>query len=136
MDNFLFFSKNLGFWVFLVHPTSVLVLLSASVERCFVSRMQDFFRFVFFDFHGFYNFKSSFLNFFCFNTFFKTHNTSYLYLVGSNLTSQLPLQPHCFGPFCPFQFFSSAAVAFDHSTWYFSSLLLISVQVGICQTSV
>ena len=36
------FSKNLGFWVFLVHPIVVLVLLSASVERCFVSRMRDF----------------------------------------------------------------------------------------------
>ena len=32
----------MGFWVFLVHPTVVLVLLSASVERCFVSRMRDF----------------------------------------------------------------------------------------------
>ena len=31
------------FWVFLVHPTVVSVLLSASVERCFVSRMRDFF---------------------------------------------------------------------------------------------
>ena len=36
-------SKKMGFWVFLVHPTVVLVLLSASVERCFVSRMRDFF---------------------------------------------------------------------------------------------
>ena len=36
------FSKNLGFWLFLVHPTVVSVLLSASVERCFVSRMRDF----------------------------------------------------------------------------------------------
>ena len=43
MDDFLRFSKNLGFWVFLVHPTEVSVLLSASVERCFVSRMRDFF---------------------------------------------------------------------------------------------
>ena len=34
--------KKLGFWVFLVHPTVVLVLLSASVERFFVSRMRDF----------------------------------------------------------------------------------------------
>ena len=43
MDDFFSFSKNLGFWVFLVHPTVVLVLvLSASVERCFVSRMRDF----------------------------------------------------------------------------------------------
>ena len=37
------FQKNLGFWVFLVHPTVVSVLLSASVERCFVSRLRDFF---------------------------------------------------------------------------------------------
>ena len=36
------FSKNFGFWVFLVHPTVVSVLLSASVERCFVFRMLDF----------------------------------------------------------------------------------------------
>ncbi len=34
----------MGFWVFLVHPTVVLVLLSASVKRCFVSRMRDFHR--------------------------------------------------------------------------------------------
>ena len=39
---FAFFKKR-GFWVFLVHPTVVSVLLSASVERCFVSRMRDFF---------------------------------------------------------------------------------------------
>ena len=32
------------FWVFLVHPTVVSVLLSASVEKCFVSRMRDFFK--------------------------------------------------------------------------------------------
>ena len=31
----------MGFWVILVHPTVVSVLLSASVERCFVSRMRD-----------------------------------------------------------------------------------------------
>ena len=37
------FLKNLGYWIFLVHPTVVSVLLSASVERCFVSRMRDFF---------------------------------------------------------------------------------------------
>ena len=36
------FSKKLGFWVFFVHPTVVSVLLSASVERCFVSRMRSF----------------------------------------------------------------------------------------------
>ena len=37
------FFLNLGFRLFLVHPTVVSVLLSASVERCFVSRMRDFF---------------------------------------------------------------------------------------------
>ena len=37
------FQKKLGFWVFLVNSTVVSVLLSAAVERCFVSRMQDFF---------------------------------------------------------------------------------------------
>ena len=37
------FSKKLGFWVYLVHPTVVSALLSPSVERCFVSRMRDFF---------------------------------------------------------------------------------------------
>ena len=36
------FPKKMGFWAFLVHPTVVSVLLSASVERCFVSRMRDF----------------------------------------------------------------------------------------------
>ena len=36
------FSKKLCFWVFLVHPPMASVLLSASVERCFVSRMRDF----------------------------------------------------------------------------------------------
>ena len=43
LDDFFRFSKKSGFGVFLVQPTMVLVLLSASVERCFVSRMQDFF---------------------------------------------------------------------------------------------
>ena len=42
MDDFFRFSKKLGFRVFSVHPTVVSVLLSASVERCFVSRMRDF----------------------------------------------------------------------------------------------
>ena len=42
MDDFFRFSKKLGFWVFLVHPTVVSVLLSALVERYFVSRMQNF----------------------------------------------------------------------------------------------
>ena len=42
MDDFFRFSKKLGFWVFLVHPTVVSVLLSALVERCFVSRIRDF----------------------------------------------------------------------------------------------
>ena len=36
------FSKNPGFGVFLVYPTVVSVLLSATVERCFGSRMRDF----------------------------------------------------------------------------------------------
>ena len=35
--------KKMGFWVFLVHPTVVLVLLYALVEICFVTRMRDFF---------------------------------------------------------------------------------------------
>ena len=43
LDEFFRFSKKLGFWVFLVHPTVVSVLLSASVKRCFVSRMRDFY---------------------------------------------------------------------------------------------
>ena len=42
LDDFFCFSKKLGFWVFSVHPTVVSVLLSTSVERCFVSRMRDF----------------------------------------------------------------------------------------------
>ena len=37
------FKKKMDFWVFLVHPPMALVLLSALVERCFVSRMRDFF---------------------------------------------------------------------------------------------
>ena len=37
----------MGFWVFLIHPTVVSVILSASIERCFVSRMQDFYIIVF-----------------------------------------------------------------------------------------
>ena len=40
---FFCFSKNSEFWIFLVYPTVVSVLRSASVERCFVSRMRDFF---------------------------------------------------------------------------------------------
>ena len=42
MDDFFRFSKKIGFGVFLFHPTVLSVLLSASVERCFVSRMRDF----------------------------------------------------------------------------------------------
>ena len=42
LDDFFRFSKKSGFWVFLVHPPMALVILSASVERCFVSRMRDF----------------------------------------------------------------------------------------------
>ena len=58
------------FWVFLVHPTVVLVLLSALVKRCFVSRMRDFFVtiwvFVF----------SFFLCFSCLTSFWVCHNLS------------------------------------------------------------
>ena len=43
LDNFFSFSKKSGFGVFLVHPPMASVLLSESVERCFVSRMRDFF---------------------------------------------------------------------------------------------
>ena len=42
LDDFFLFSKKLGFGVFLVHPPMASALLSASVERCFVSCMQDF----------------------------------------------------------------------------------------------
>ena len=35
-----------GFGVFLIHPSMASVLLSASVERCFVSRMRDFYRYI------------------------------------------------------------------------------------------
>ena len=42
LDDFLCFSKKLGFEVFLVHSPMASVLLSASVERCFVSRMRHF----------------------------------------------------------------------------------------------
>ena len=41
LDDFLRL-KKMGFWVFLVHPTVVSVLLSASTERFFVSRLRDF----------------------------------------------------------------------------------------------
>ena len=44
--SFFRFSKKLGFWVFLVRPTVVSMLLSASVERCFVSLMWDFYHLV------------------------------------------------------------------------------------------
>ena len=47
LDDFFCFSKKSGFGVFLVHPPMASVLLSASVARCFVSLMRDFF-FVFF----------------------------------------------------------------------------------------
>ena len=43
LDDFFRFSKKSGFGVFLVYPPMASVLLSASVERCFVSRMRDFF---------------------------------------------------------------------------------------------
>ena len=39
-----FFCFFFGFGVFLVHPTVVLVLLSALVKRFDVSRMRDFFK--------------------------------------------------------------------------------------------
>ena len=42
LDDFFRFSKKLGFGVFLVHLPMASVLLSASVERCFVSRTRDF----------------------------------------------------------------------------------------------
>ena len=38
------FQKKSELWVLSVHPTVVLMLLSASVERCFVSHMRDIFR--------------------------------------------------------------------------------------------
>ena len=41
--DFFRFSKKSGFGVFLIHPPMASVLLSALVERCFVSRMRDFF---------------------------------------------------------------------------------------------
>ena len=42
MDDFFpFFKKKMGFAVFLVHPPMASVLLSAKVERCFVSRMRN-----------------------------------------------------------------------------------------------
>ena len=41
LDDFFRFSINSSFWVFLVHPTVVSVLLSASVKRCFVSCMRE-----------------------------------------------------------------------------------------------
>ena len=41
---FPFFKKKMGFWVFMVHPTVVSLLLSASVERFFFYRMRDFFK--------------------------------------------------------------------------------------------
>ena len=43
LDYFFRFYFFFGFWVFLVHPTVVSVLLSASVERFFVCRMRDLF---------------------------------------------------------------------------------------------
>ena len=44
MDDFFACSQKIGFWVFLLHPTVVSVLLPASVKRCFVFRMRDFFK--------------------------------------------------------------------------------------------
>ena len=42
LNDFFRFSKKSCFGVFLVHPPMASVLLYASVERCFVSRMRDF----------------------------------------------------------------------------------------------
>ena len=42
LDYFFRFKFFFGFCVFLVHPTELSVLLSASVERVGVSRMRDF----------------------------------------------------------------------------------------------
>ena len=69
LDDFFRFSKNLDFWVFLVHPTVVSVLLSASVERCFVSRMRTFFR-LFDIFLHFFRFLGLFMDFLFFFDFF------------------------------------------------------------------
>ena len=52
--DFFQFSKKIDFGVFLVHPPMASVLLSASVERCFVSRMQDFLKIIMTK-HDFYN---------------------------------------------------------------------------------
>ena len=46
LNDFFRLKKKKGFGVFLVHPTVVSVL-SASVEKCFVSQMRDFY-FLFF----------------------------------------------------------------------------------------
>ena len=43
------FQQNQVLGVFLVHPTVVSVLLSASVHRCFVSHMRDLKRNIFLD---------------------------------------------------------------------------------------
>ena len=42
------FQQKSGFGVFLVHPPMASVLLSASVEICFVSRMRDFYFYFYF----------------------------------------------------------------------------------------
>ena len=44
LDDFFRFSKKSGFGIFLVQTTVVSVLLSASVKRCFVSRMRNFYQ--------------------------------------------------------------------------------------------
>ena len=43
VDDVFRFSKKMCFGVLFVHPTVVLMLLSASFERCFVSLMRYFF---------------------------------------------------------------------------------------------
>ena len=50
LDDFFRFSKKSGFGVFLVHLPMALVLLSASVERCFVYRIRDFLKTFLYDF--------------------------------------------------------------------------------------
>ena len=50
----------LGFWVFLVHPPMASVLWSASVKRCFVSRMRDFLKTVLYCFGPYWLFLTVF----------------------------------------------------------------------------
>ena len=97
----------MGFWVFLIHSTLVSVLLSASFERCFVSRMRDFFSMLFTIFTVFNNF------YFCrFLPFLKTistifhifHNFHWFSPYFTNLNSFAPffLVFHSFNSFSLF----------------------------------